>query len=293
MAQSDMPTMRSKRLGGELKRLRQAAGINTKEAAEKLMCGQPKISQIENGRRGIRQLDLALLLDYYGVEDQAIKDNLARLAKSIHQVDWWQGQGPLLHDELRDFLTLESDSSVARVFENMLVPGLLQTEGYMREIFTANIEDERVEVLTATRLRRAELLKRRTEFRYRTIIDEAALHRIPDEPGLAADQLRHLLAMSRLPNVTIQVLSTRARVPLEQIAPYHVLTLTGQPAMDVVWLEHMAGGALLEQEADVALFTRMWDELSAAAMPPVESRSYIGDLIGRVENGDGRSAPAR
>ncbi|MGK4908325.1 helix-turn-helix domain-containing protein [Streptomyces albus] len=284
MPQRDMPTMRSKRLGNELRRLRVEASLKTQDAADKLMCGQPKISQIENGKRGIRQLDLKVLLDLYGVEDQAVRDSLHRLARSIHQVDWWSGQGPLLHDALRDYLTLEADSSLVRAYENMVIPGLFQTERYMYEVFTGQVPDDRVEPLVSTRLKRAELLSRRLDFRIRTIVDAPALHRIPGSAEVVIDQLEHLCRVGASSNVNIQVLPLKAKLPIDQIAPFSILTLAGEPSIDVAWLEHLTGGTLLERREEVLVYSRMWDELTAAALSPAESQRYIRDLIKEVAN---------
>ncbi|WP_425574321.1 helix-turn-helix domain-containing protein [Streptomyces javensis] len=98
MAQSNTPTMRSRRLGNELRRLRIEAALKVQDAADALECGHPKISQIENGKRGIRPLGLTVLFKLYGVEDERQCASLRRLAKEIHKVDWWSNQGPVLRD---------------------------------------------------------------------------------------------------------------------------------------------------------------------------------------------------
>lgn len=279
MSQSEMPTMRSRRLGGELRRLRTEAGLKVNDAALALECGQPKISQIETGKRGIRQLDLTTLLNLYGVTDEQQRTNLKRLARDIHKVDWWSGQGPLLSDDLRDYLTLEADSSLVRSFEPSVLPGLLQTEAYMREIFSAGAEADRVEPLVNTRLRRKDLLTGSVEFRLRVVIDMAALHRIPGPRELIRGQFEHLMATGELPNVTIQILPMDVTLPLAQYAPYTLFTLRGEPPVQVAWLEHMTGGTLLEQRPDVEMYVKAWDDLTAAALSPVQSRRYISDRI--------------
>ncbi|MFE2494594.1 helix-turn-helix domain-containing protein [Streptomyces scopuliridis] len=279
MAQSDMPTMRSKRFGGELKRLRIEKGLKVQDVADKLLCGQPKVSQIENGRRGIRPLDLKILLEYYGVEDQVLIASLGRLAREIHKVDWWSKQGPVLYDALKDYLMLESDSELVRSYEPAVVPGLLQTEAYMRQIFTAGSPAERVDVLVETRMKRRELLEGQQDFRLRTIIDATALHRIPGPLDLVNEQLEQLLEMGRLPNVNIQILPVDATLPPAQYTPFALHSLRGEPAIDVAWLEHTSGGTLLEQRADVQVYAQAWDDFTAAALSPAKSQQYIRDLI--------------
>ncbi|RBM04559.1 helix-turn-helix transcriptional regulator [Streptomyces sp. PT12] len=278
MPQEDMPTMRSRRLGGELRQLRTAAGLTVQEAADALECGHPKISQIETGRRGIRQIDLTLLLNLYGVEDDQYRVNLKRLAKEIHKVDWWSNAGPLFHDSLKDYLTLESDSQLVRSYENQVLPGLLQTEAYMRQVIAA-VKGDRIDSLVDARMKRKELLTRHSEFLLRAIIDVPALHRIPGTQEQVAEQLEHLLTAADLPNVNVQVLPLDASLPIDQWPPFTVFSLRGEPPADVVWLEHITGGTLLEQRQDVPHYTKAWDELTAAALSPAASKRYLRDLI--------------
>jgi hypothetical protein len=194
-------------------------------------------------------------------------------------VDWWSGQGPFLHGALRDYLTLEADSHLVRAYEPATIPGLLQTEPYMRQVFMAALPSEQVEPLVETRKKRKELLDNRHGFRLRTIIDVPALHRISGGRELVRGQLEHLLTESKRPNVSVQVLPLDASLPMEQYAPFHLLTLRGEPSADFVWLEHMRGGTLLEQRPDVQAYSKAWDELTAAALSPSASRQYLHDLI--------------
>lgn len=271
--------MRSRRLGGELRQLRVDAGKKVQDAAEALECGQPKISQIENGRRGIRPLDLTTLLNLYGVEDEQQRANMRRLAKEIHKVDWWSGEGPMLHDALKDYLTLEADSTLIRAYEPNVLPGQLQIEPYMRQVFSVTMPDDEVQHMIETRRKRQELLEDLLGFRLRTIIDAPALHRIGGDSEVVQEQLNHLLVLGGRRNVNIQILPLDATLPMAQYAPFHILTLRGDPPADVVWLEHITGGTLLEQRPDVRAYSKAWDELTAAAMSPAASQQYIRDLI--------------
>lgn len=278
MAQADMPTMRSRRLGGELRRLRVESGLKVQEAAEALECGHPKISQIENGKRGIRPLDLTTLLNLYGVEDEQQRANLKRLAKEIHKVDWWTASGPMLYDELKDYLTLEADSYLVRSFESMVLPGLAQTEAYMREVVSRGPAD-RVEMMVETRMKRKKLLEQHQDFQFRAVIEATTLLRVPGTPEEVRDQYRELTRLSEQPNATIQVLPPDASMPIDQWPPFTLFGLREAPPADVVWLEHLGGGTLLEQPEYVRRYTQAWGELTAAAMAPADSMRHIHDLI--------------
>ena len=271
--------MRSRRLGNELKRLRQERGYKVGDIADKLQCGQPKISQIENGKRGIRPLDLTVLLDFYEIDDVAYVASIRRLAKEIHKVDWWSSQGPLLHDTLRDYLTLEADSELVREYDPAVIPGLLQTEAYMRQVFEARHPAEKTARLVETRMKRKELLDAHLDFTMRTIIEASVLHRISRSSAVAREQLQYLLEMGERTNVNIQILPIDAAIPAEQYTPFTIHSLRGEPSIDVAWLEHTTGGMLLEQRTDVQVYMRVWAEFTAAALSPSESEQYIRDLI--------------
>ncbi|MFJ5101016.1 helix-turn-helix domain-containing protein [Streptomyces sp. NPDC088554] len=279
MAQRDMPTMRSRRLGNELKRLRVERGYKVQDIADKLQCGQPKISQIENGKRGIRPLDLTVLMEFYGIDDEAYIANIRRLAREIHKVDWWSSQGPLLHDTLRDYLTLEADSQLIQEYTPAVISGLLQTEAYMRRIFEARHPVEKVTRMIDMRMKRKELLESQLDFRLRVIVEASVLHRIGGPPALIREQLEHLLEMGDRSNVSIQVLPINASIPAEQYTPFIIHSLGGEPALEVTWLEHTVGGTLLEQWADVQRYRQVWHEFTAVALSPTESQHYIRDRL--------------
>ncbi|MEU1372421.1 helix-turn-helix transcriptional regulator [Streptomyces triculaminicus] len=270
--------MRSKRLGSELRRLRAGRNLTVSEAAKHLGCGQPKVSQIENGNRGVRSGDLSALLDLYEVADDKYRQRLRKLALDVHKLDWWTQQGPLI-DALRDYLTLEADSGLVRVYEPTLVPGMLQTEAYMRQLFASRLPEEQVDALVDTRLRRKELMDDHLGFRLRAVVDEPALHRIMGPRDTVAEQLRYLENVGRRPNVTVQVLPLKARFAVDQFAAFSLFTFRGQSSIDVAWLEYLTGGTLLEQEGDVQAYTRAWEDLTAAALSPSDSRRLIRALI--------------
>ncbi|MFE3826227.1 helix-turn-helix transcriptional regulator [Streptomyces sp. NPDC059092] len=279
MAHSDMPTVRSRRLGNELKRLRLERAYKVQDIADKLQCGQPKISQIENGKRGIRPLDLTVLLDFYGIDDTAYIASIKRLAKEIHKVDWWSGEGPQLHDSLRDYLTLEADSDLVREYDPAVLPGLLQTGAYMREIFGTRFPAQEIAPFVETRTKRQELLGPQQDFRLRTIVEASVLHRISRSREVVREQLEHLLDMGGRSAVDLRILPLDAAVPADQYTPFTLLSLRGEPSVDVAWLEHVTGGTLLETRADVEAYARVWDAFTAAALSPSASRKYIRDLL--------------
>ncbi|MEU5127007.1 helix-turn-helix domain-containing protein [Streptomyces mobaraensis] len=271
--------MRSKRLGNELRRLRRAKGLTVSEAAIRLGCGQPKISQIENGKRGIRPADLTALLDLYDVTDEGRRRSIKQLARDIHKVDWWTSEGPLTGSTLTDYLTLEVDSELIRTYESTVIPGLLQAESYIRQVITpANCGDE-AEARIQARLKRKELLDGYPALQMSFIIDQLALHRIQGSHEVISEQLHHLIDMGHHPNVMLQVLPLKADLPPRQYVPFSLARYRGESSLEVVWLEHTNGGTLLEQDHDVRIYMQVWAELTAAALSPADSRLFLRELM--------------
>ena len=132
------PTVRSRRVGTELRRLREAAGVTTAQAAELLSCSPAKISRIENGIVSARVVDLRLLLDRYGDQDPEHRAYLERLARESSKRGWWQDYDDTIPPYYADFIGLETDASYIKTWEPTAVPGLLHTPEYARAVMLAN-----------------------------------------------------------------------------------------------------------------------------------------------------------
>ncbi len=125
-----MPAVRRRKLGTELRRQRDLAGLTSGEAARLVGWHQSKVSRIETGRSSVRPEDVATLLDAYGVGDPELRELLDALAGEGAQGGWWQEYREVLPSTYRDFITLETDARRARTLETTVVPGLLQTPAY-------------------------------------------------------------------------------------------------------------------------------------------------------------------
>ena len=124
MASNVNPTVRRRRLGQELRRLRELKGMTAEEVAERLLVSQSKISRLENGRRSISQRDVRDLCGVYEVEDHRIVDSLMQMAKDSRQQGWWHSFGDIPYSV---YIGLETDAASLRVYDPQVVPGLLQT----------------------------------------------------------------------------------------------------------------------------------------------------------------------
>src|SRR5215469_5324382 len=128
------PTALRIALGAQLRRLREAKGVTTEEAAEAIRATHSKISRLERGRSGAKQRDVADLLSLYGVTDETIREQMLMLARHAHAPGWWQQYSDVLPRWLELYVGLEEAASIIRTYEVQFIHGLMQTEDYARAV---------------------------------------------------------------------------------------------------------------------------------------------------------------
>ncbi|MBL1081998.1 helix-turn-helix domain-containing protein [Streptomyces actinomycinicus] len=279
MASNVNPTVRRRRLGQELRRLRELKGMTAEEVAERLLVSQSKISRLENGRRSISQRDVRDLCGVYEVEDQRIVDSLMEMARDSRQQGWWHTFGDIPYSV---YIGLETDAESLRVYEPQLVTGLLQTRAYaealvqgaLPETSTAEIE-KRVQV----RMRRQERITAEINpLRLWVVLDEAALRRVVGSKLVMREQLEHLIEMSQLPHVTVQVLPFEVGAHPGLNGQYAILEFADAADSSVVYLEGVTSDLYLEKAQDVQKYAVMYEHLRAQSLNVEASRQYIADV---------------
>ncbi|WP_030804894.1 helix-turn-helix domain-containing protein [Streptomyces sp. NRRL F-2799] len=282
MASNVNPTVRRRRLGQELRKLRELKGMTAEEVADRLLVSQSKISRLENGRRSISQRDVRDLCGVYEVEDQRVVDSLMEMARDSRQQGWWHTFGDIPYSV---YIGLETDAQSLRVYEPQLVTGLLQTRAYaealvrgaLPETSTAEIE-KRVNV----RMRRQERVTDDSNpLRLWVVLDEAALHRVVGSKLIMREQLEHLIELSNLPHVTVQVLPFEVGAHPGLNGQYAILEFADAADSSVVYLEGVTSDLYLEKAPDVQKYAVMYEHLRAQALPVERSQQFIQDAAKR------------
>ncbi|MFI6347966.1 helix-turn-helix domain-containing protein [Streptomyces sp. NPDC050560] len=279
MASHINPTVRRRRLGQELRRLRELKGMTAEEVAERLLVSQSKISRLENGRRSISQRDVRDLCGVYEVDDQRIVESLMQMAKDSRQQGWWHSFGDIPYSV---YIGLETDAASLRVYDPQVVPGLLQTPQYAEALIagalpeTAQADiDKRVQV----RLRRQERIQApENPLRLWTVLDEAALRRVVGGRELMREQLDHLVEQSRLPHVTVQVIPFEMGAHPGLNGQYAILEFPEATDSSVVYIEGVTSDLYLEKANDVQRYSVMYEHLRAQALNVEHSRRFIADI---------------
>jgi transcriptional regulator with XRE-family HTH domain len=281
MGRGQGPTVRRRRLASELRRLREAANLTIDDVAAKLECSASKVSRIETGHTGVTPRDARDMLQLYDVPPDQV-DALVQLSRDARKKGWWQTYQEVFSGA---FPGLESDASSLRAFQALLVPGLLQTEDYVRAVIRSirpGWTEADVERRVAARMERQRILTEPDPPNYWAVIDEAVLTRTVGGPDVMHGQMLRLCERAALPNVTIQVVPFEAGAHSSMEGPYLVLGFPEQSDPDVVYVDTTTGGVYLEEQADVQRYTLMFDHLRASALSPEESLRRVEGTAERL-----------
>ncbi|MFI6099153.1 helix-turn-helix domain-containing protein [Lentzea sp. NPDC051213] len=263
------PTFRQVRLGEALKRLREHAGLSQREAAYRLRYNYQKLSRIENGQlpdyHGLRAM-----LDLYGVlvaEEAPFIDMWERACEK----GWWHAYGP----DSGGYISLEHDAIRVREFQLGYIPGLLQTERYMRTVFLGwQVQRSRkwIEDQIAIRMRRQQRLVGDDPLEFYAVIAENAFRHADRE------QLLHINEIAWLPNVTVQALPDAVGINEGHNGSFIALDFAYPGEMSVLYVEHPAGSTHVEDVERVKATKLLFKHLSKLALTPDESAEWIGRL---------------
>ncbi|MBJ7001477.1 MULTISPECIES: helix-turn-helix domain-containing protein [Streptomyces] len=266
------PTVRRRRLGVKLRALRDVLGLTLEEVAEKSNGGitTAKLSRLETARSAAKAPDVEFLLDLYGVDDSELRTALLALTREGARRGWWQSYKGVLSPAYEDLISLEAEATSVRTWQIGVIPGLLQTGEYARELMTSigmsEAVETKVDALVEVRLARQAVLTRETPVNLWAIIAESALRTRCVGTGVMRDQLGRLLERGRRPNVTIQVLPSDSPPHVGQMGSYSVLGFEDYADLDVVHVESLTSALYVEDGGQVGVYRDAFERLRAAAL---------------------------
>ncbi|MET9696622.1 helix-turn-helix transcriptional regulator [Streptomyces sp. NPDC006529] len=278
------PSVRQRRLGAELRTLREAKGLTQEEGAQAAGPGWDKtrLSRVERAQLGIKPDVVQLLLDKYGVSDPEKREALAALAQAGTRRGWWQTYKDIISPAYAELIALEADAKSLRSYQTLLVPGLLQTAAYARASIAAinmSSTPDQVNALVEVRQQRQAVLSRPEPLQVWAIIHEAALRPTVGARGVMRDQCQRLLDLMDLPHVSIQILPLGAPAHPGMAGPFTVLAFPESADLDVVHVEGLASALYVEDAADVVVYGSAFEHLRAHALPFAAS----ADLTARIK----------
>ncbi|PWW55437.1 helix-turn-helix domain-containing protein [Actinokineospora spheciospongiae] len=276
-AQSGGPTARRIVLGSQLRRLRERAEITRAEAGYHIRGSESKISRMELGRVGFKERDIVDLLALYGVDDPTERDQFLDLVRQAGEPGWWHRYSDLMPTWFQDLVGLQEAASRLQMYELQFVPGLLQTEEYARALVSQGRPDlatAETERLVALRMSRQNILRSLSAPKLWAVVDESVLHRPIGGARVLREQIDHLLEVTRLPNVTLQVVPY-ALSGYAAEGSFSILRFTEPELPDLVYLEHLGGAAYLDRPEEIERYSRVADRLTVDAETPSHTRQFL------------------
>lgn len=273
-------------LAAELKRLRERAGLTGDEVKERLGWSTAKLSRIENARIGISVGDAEMLLDLYDPGLPADhRQRLLSLSTHDKRRGWWRAyEEASPQEDFASFLDIEELAKAACTWEADVVPGLLQTEAYARELIRNwqlidnTLTPEQIEDRVAIRMKRQQILEKEPPLHVHVVIDEAVLMRRFGTPSIMRAQLGKLLDVMEKPNVHLQIslLST----PRQLAEASFTLLMLSDPGDDagqrLVWTDMGREGRLHLDPTAVHQYGLIFNQMARHA---IDDENLIRDTI--------------
>ncbi|MGC9441924.1 helix-turn-helix domain-containing protein [Streptomyces sp. WG5] len=276
MATRSTPTVRQKRLGAELRKMRLAAGASTEYAAGLLGIDRTRLSNMESGIRPFSPERIRTLACNYACPDASYVNALVTMAKHRER-GWWEHYRGTLPAGLLDIAELEWHATRVRTAQVMHVPGLLQTEEYARAVFAAvlpPLSRLEVELRVAHRMARRQVFDRPQPLPYIAYVHEAALRMPYGGAEVTRQQLLHLIAQSERHNIDVRIVPTG--VGGFPGAGHALLYADGEvPELDTVQLDSAHGPDFTGAEAQLTKYRSHLDWMDNAALDPAASRDLV------------------
>ncbi|MFI6341214.1 DUF5753 domain-containing protein [Streptomyces sp. NPDC050535] len=283
MSDPSGPTVRRRRLGGELRRLRERAGFDQAAAAAHLECSTSKISRVETGQGLAKVIEIRSLLDLYQVTEDAERAVILTLHKTAGEVGWWEQAEyeEVLPSGLGVYVGLEFDARSVQTWELGYVPGLLQTAEYARAVLESvprRAPDEVDRLVQVRMLRQKRLAQASDPLELWAVIDDAVLRRPIGGQAVRRAQLKALADSAAQQNITVQVYPSTIKDVHPGLRGSFSLLDFGPADPRIGYVDSPSGNAFLEKDKQVRTLVDTYDRLRAGALDPEESAALLYNL---------------
>lgn len=251
--------------GAEFRLAREAAGLTQSQFGATVPCDNSVVSKVEAGLLNPTDRFLAAILESF--------PRLDYLIRFYHDSQKWGGEP--FPRWFEDWLLREKDATTIRVWEPLIVPGLLQTAEYARALFLAqqtDISDETIDQLVTARVGRQRIFDKPDRPNLMVVLDELVLHRLIGTPKITYDQLVQVADMSMRPYISVQVVpaGTGAHAGLD--GAFAVVSVDGKS--DLMHIEAVEG-VTIERSAQVQAASVVFDRVRGDALPRNASRGLV------------------
>jgi hypothetical protein len=272
-----------RKLGGELLRLRDASGKTQHQAAQTITATNSKIVKMEQGWVPMRDPDIRVLCEFYGLDEPKAVARLLELAKLDRDrrkaKGWWQHTPQA--EAMAEYIAMEDVATGVRAWQQALIPGLLQTSEYTRAIVVSEglwDDPDEIEGIVDVRMKRQARLSGPEPLRFYAVIGEGALRQQVGGPEVMHAQLQHLLKAAQLPNVRIQVLPFRAGGHACVGGSFNILSFAETDAVDVVHVDSIAATVWIENDTESVTYSSFFERTARLSLAPKDSLGLIASI---------------
>jgi transcriptional regulator with XRE-family HTH domain len=273
------PTVRRRRLGSEIKRLRDAARVSGGTLAKKIGTSQPQLSRVENARGKLTAAQLEKMIKVFGVDERKAEE-MRTLRRDGDVLGWWEQYSDVMPDNVELLIGLEAGAAWEQTYQDAFIPGLLQTPEYARAVISSAAPFLRSADLPRLVQLRADRQQRLTaaDFRLTAVINEAALHRWVGGREIMYAQLRHLLDVQHNATVEVLVLPYEAGEHPAQGQSFTLLTFPEPEDPAIVFLDYAHSSGFLEKAHEIRQHTSVFGAVISKALNPDDSIRKIAEV---------------
>lgn len=277
---SGMP--RARTLGAALRHARKRSGLSLRDAAQQLGLAHSTVGRWESGDSMPAEQDVAALLAVLNVNDGE-RDDILALVHDSDEADWLASGPPGVSQQLAGVLECERTAKHIANWSPLVIPGVLQTSDYARAIISRGaFTPPEVETQVTLRMGRRDVFMRAEPAELVILVGELAVRGGIVGPKAMRDQLRHMLALSKLDTITVQLVDLAGNWHPGLAGPFVFYRFGTQPP--IVYLEHHRSGVFLIDEMDVAAYESAAEVIRRAAMSPEESAEHITEVLTEMES---------
>ena len=281
------PFVQRRRLRTELRRARSAANLTQEQVATAMDWSLSKIIRIETGAVSVSTNDLKALLRLYEVDDADRTNELVELARVSRQTSWWSKYRGNISLPFFQLIEYEQASSVLRIYEPLLVPGLLQTAKYADQAIRNFSETDTPEDLIRTRIEirqaRQQLLEQSSPPTMMFVLDEAVAQHLVGKRSIAYDQIDRLMRMASRPNVTIELIPFSAGLYRGMLESFTVVEFPDPEDSDVLYRETSRDSIISRGEAEeISGYREVFENLRDISLGPDDTLTYLTKLLKKI-----------
>jgi transcriptional regulator with XRE-family HTH domain len=261
-------------------------GYTQDQVAQSMEWSLSKVIRIESGAVGISANDLRALLSLYQVSDRTLTEELLDLARASRQRTWWSRYRAEISPQYLQYIEYEEAASLLRIYEPLLLPGLLQTEGYataiIRQLADPGTSEDVISTRIEIRMRRQELLGEDPPTIF-CVLDEAAVQRLAGQRDVAPAQIARLLDMANSPNVTLEIVPFSAGFHRGMLEPFLILEFPDPGESDVLFSESSRDTIFSHDEAgEITGYREVFEELRSISLGAAGTLAYLRNLADQI-----------